>query len=185
MYLSVDVETGGIGLDKSLLTLGLVFANENFVIEEEVEYSYIPDDGIYHVDPKGMEVNGIDLVKLSKEAVTYSEGASLLYKKLQRFYSLENNKLIVVGKNVWGDCLQIWDKLLKRGSWENFCSYRQFDVTSVHMMLRAIGKIPEDVNGSLKSLCEYYEIPSEGYHNALADAKMTLRVLEKMVQSIS
>lgn len=60
-YLALDCEMGGLGLDTSLLSVGLVVADENFKVVSTKEFLVKPDDGIYRVTGTGLGVNKIDL----------------------------------------------------------------------------------------------------------------------------
>jgi len=185
MLLSFDTETGGLGLDKSLLTLGLIFYDEEKGEKiDEYHWGLIPDNGIYIVDPKGLEVNGIDLVELAKTAITYKEAGTELYNVLKHHSDHGSNKIVPVGKNVHGDINHVCDKLMSRGTWENFVSYRTMDVSSLFQAFRLVGKIPDTVSGSLESICEFYELPTDGLHGALRDAEMTLECLNIMLEEI-
>jgi len=183
MFLSLDTETGGIGLDKSLLTLGLVIADDDFNVVDTYHWGLIPNDGVYRVDPNGLAVNKIDLVELAKEAFTYREASQLLYAVISEHSNNGKEKIVPVGKNVGGDISQICDKLMKRGTWENFVSYRFLDVSSIYQLYRLKGLIP-DTGGSLESICEHYGYPTDGLHGALKDAELTLKCLQRMASEI-
>jgi oligoribonuclease (3'-5' exoribonuclease) len=180
MYLSVDTETCGIGLDKSLLSIGLVLADEQFGILGEVELKCCPDNLTFNVTSESLRINKIELKQWDKNP-TYKETKTILFHYLKDWSNNGTQKLCVVGKNVYFDLQQIWDKTLSRNTWEQFCSYRILDVTSVAQYLFFTGKIPPTVSGSLESLVDFYKIPKLECHNALNDSKMTLMVLKEMV----
>ncbi len=183
-YIFLDSETGGIGLDKSLLTLSLVFTDENIKIINELNLNLIPDDLIYRVTPEGMEVNKIDLCALNKVAVTYKKGGQMLYGFLQYCHSQGGGKekIVPIGHGMSGDLDHIFDKLVSRNSWENFVSYRRLDTSVVAQYLKMIGYMPETVSGSLASLAEFFSIPVEqnALHSARGDVGLIIEAVKKM-----
>ena len=184
MFLSLDCEMGGLGLHTSLLTVGMVFADENFEPISSHHIELVPDDGIYHVEAGGMQVNQINLVDLAKNAMTYKEAGTEIYNLLKMMSNEGAEKLILIGKNVHGDMAQIYDKLITKRTWDQFVSYRVLDISAIHQLYRLKGIYPETITGSLESICEYYGISTNGVHNALRDAEMTLECLKRMMKEI-
>lgn len=180
-YLSVDVETGGLGLETSLLSIGLVLADDNFQVLLEKELFVKPDNKLYCLQAEGMTVNKIDIVEHDKKAISYRDANNFLRVQLHNWSAQGKNKLTVVGKQVRSDLMQIWDKVLKREAWENFCSHRLIDISSVFMFLRDLGKYPKDMKGGLADLLNYHRLATDGQHNALWDARMTLFVYQRML----
>lgn len=183
-YLSLDVETGGIGLDKSLLSLGLVFCDNKLDVVERKHILLKPNDEIFKVTGESLSINKIDLSKHYKEALTYKLAATNLYSDLFRWSGGGANKLVVIGKQVAGDVRFIQEYLLSKNTWEQFCSYRLLDVSSVFMFLRAKGIYKEDMKGSLSDLLDYYQIDKSNQHDALFDAEATVAVLRKMFDEV-
>ena len=179
MYLFVDTETGGIGLDKSLLTVGFLVVDDDLEIKYNLLYKVKPKDGVYNITAEALSINKINLIEHDKEAITYEEAGSQLYEMLSAWGNDGKNKLIVVGKNVSFDLQQIWDKLLRRKSWEHFCSYRVIDITSIQMVLISLGQITPTV-GSLADLCQHYHIPVVDSHTADGDCLLTLECYKAM-----
>jgi hypothetical protein len=67
-FLALDCETGGIGLDKSLLTTYLAVYSFHrkemeFVIEDELYLYTKPNDGIYSYTAEALSINKIDLIQ--------------------------------------------------------------------------------------------------------------------------
>jgi hypothetical protein len=185
MYISIDTETGGLGRETSLLSLGIVIADENFNIQYEEEVLFKPKDGKYIIEPAALAINKINLVELDKNGIDLKIAGSGLYKILNNFSSGGKDKLVPVGKNTLGDLARIWDNLLSRGTWETFCSYRIVDISSVCQFLKDTMIIPTDVGGSLDSLREYFRVINVGTsHAALDDARDTLVVYKQMVLRI-
>jgi oligoribonuclease (3'-5' exoribonuclease) len=182
LYLSLDTETGGFGLDKSLLTIGLVLANSDFQIMDYHHFWVKPDDGVYKVTGQALSVNGINLHTHDSIATTERVVGTKLYELLSKWSDSGKTKLIPVGKQVAGDIAQI-QKVISKGSWENFVSYRPLEVSSVAWFLQSIGLLPAS-NGGLSDLVKHYRVAEENFHDALGDARMTLAVLRAMKEHI-
>lgn len=189
MYIFFDTETGGIGLDKSLLTVFFLVTDDKLQTIEELSLFLKPDDGIYRVTGEALSINHINLEQHDSIAVTYSDGARTLYNFLNNHSKRGAIKLIPVGHNCGFDIAQINDKLVKRPTWENFVSYRPLDTQVVGQYLILIGAVDGSrTSGSLKSLGEYFLVSSEelGYagtgllHDARYDTLLTRAVLRVM-----
>ena len=86
-YIVFDVETGGIGLDKSLLSACFLYCqydvkNDEYEIIDGLDLKIKPNDDVYHVTAQGMQINGIDLVEHDKVAITEKQAGTKLYDKL-------------------------------------------------------------------------------------------------------
>lgn len=183
MYVSIDTETGGIGLDKSLLTLAFVLYSDELRQVDKLCLAVKPDDGIYHVTGRAMEINKIDLAKHDKIAIPYKQAGTKIYETVSWWSKIQTGgiqHLVPIGKNVHGDIDHICDKLMKRATWEQFVSYRLLDVSSVLQFLKLAGKMPLDISGSLQSICEHFGIKTDNLHEAEADAVMTVDALTEL-----
>ena len=170
---------GGTEREKySLLTSCFLATDDNFNVIETLYLYLKPDDGIYKVCGEAMNVNRIDLKIHETKAITYKEGATKLYKWLQKLTDDGKIKAVVVGHGVYGDVEWIIYHLLSRGSWEKFTSYRKLDTSAVCQFLKACNMFPETVSGSLESLAKYFNIPVDEneLHNAKYDVELTFRV---------
>lgn len=184
MYLLwLDTETGGIGLDKSLLELGVLITDDELKPVGSSGIWYIkPDDGIYKCTAEALSINKINLVEHDKRAKPYKQVGKELYEYLHNCSVCLKEKLIPVGKNVDTDIQQVCDKLISRGSWENFCSYQKMDISSVVRFLQLQKKIPHLNKTSLSSLCDHFNIPTEGLHSSIGDNLLGLEILKRLVQ---
>lgn len=194
-YIAFDVETGGIGHDKSLLTVYFQILDENlrpFEFQHTVRSSSLylavkPNDGIYHVTAEALGINGINLKKHDQTAITAKEAGTLLYNFLKVASDDARIKLIPLGHHVWFDvefvCKSI-DSLMSKNTWEHFCSYRVIDTGSIAQFLQAANKIPSSVSGSLSSLARHFGIDSSGAHDAQADVDMTVGIYKKMIELV-
>lgn len=179
-YLSVDTETGGLGDEVSLLTVGLVLADKDFNQIQAIQFGTKPDNGKYIVEAAGLAVNKINLVEHEYNSEPYKKTGSDLYTILNSWSKSGKEKLVPIGKQLAGDIRKIQQCLLSKNTWEQFVSYRQLDVSAVFMFMQNLGYFPETMNGSLKELLQYYMLKTDGQHDALWDAKATLEVLKKM-----
>lgn len=99
-YIALDVETGGIGLDKSLLTAYFAVMDQNMTILDELYLHTKPDDGIYQVTADALRINGINLVDHESVAITYKEAGQKLYSFLSKHSAGGQYKMIPIGHNV-------------------------------------------------------------------------------------
>lgn len=191
-YIALDTETGGIGLDKSLLTAHFIFftlKNDNTLnIFDELNLKIKPNDGVYKVTGEALAINGINLAEHDKVAITEKEAGTQLYNKLRTlkvggFTDKSNieSKYIPVGHNLAGDILHIKDKLISAGSWENFVSYRSIDTCSIAQFLRTTGHLPDAISCSLVELTKHFNIQVDGdAHNEIYDTYCTLYLFQCM-----
>lgn len=184
-YLILDTETGGIGIDKSLLTAFFVVTDDQFRPIDELSLELKPNDGIYRTTGEALEINKIDLKTHDKVAVTYSVGGTALYNFLKKNSDGGKIKLVPVGHGFSGDLDHIFDKLVSRNTWESFVSYRRLDTSVALQFLKACGVFPETVSGSLASIVEYFNIKLPGeLHTAKADTLLTLEVLKNLISTV-
>ena len=105
-FLAFDCETGGLGTEVSLLTSYLAVLDKDYKVTSELDLKVIPDDGIYRVQPKGMEVNKINLTELAQEAIPYKQAKKVLGSFLEKEYKKNGKiKLIPIGQNVQFDVI--------------------------------------------------------------------------------
>lgn len=179
-YIALDTETGGIGPEVSLLTAYLAVFDENLNRVGDIYLKVKPDNELYVLQAKALEVNKIDIVTHDAEAITYSDAKHFLYNFLKTHYMGE--KLIPIGHGVVFDIRKIQQHLISIGSWENFVSYRSLDTSPIARFLIAAGLVPDSVKGSLESLVEHFGLPPIGdLHDARIDTLMTVEVLKKLL----
>ena len=183
-YFATDIETGGIdGKYKfSLLTLYGAVLDSKFNTLSEIELYMKPNDGApYQIDPSGMAVNKIDLIKHDAMAITMSEAGSRFYNFLKVNSGDGKNKLTPLGHGISFDVHKINSDLLSRENFEKFASYRRVCTHSVGAFLKDAGIIPDTVSGSLISYVQYFGIPDLGCHAAKNDTLMTIQVYQKFL----
>lgn len=194
-YFLFDCETGGLPKeDPSLLSLFGYLLNDDLDILDQIELYTKPDFGPYKVVSRALEINGINLIKHDKKAITYYEAASeldfFLTNNFQEF-NIKTNKIVPSGQNVDFDIWFLQHRLFASrnqysysnvplAKMEDFFSQRKLDIASIARFLKLCGTLPEHVDGSLRSLCKYFGISTSGAHNAKRDVEMSLQVLRKL-----
>lgn len=187
-YIALDIETGGIGDDKSLLTayFALIHRYENgdMVQMDELDLKIKPNDDIYRVTAESLLINQIDLKQHNKNAITEKQAGTQLYDKLRIWYSYSKEKLIPIGHNVAFDIRRVTNTLVSIGSWEQYVSYRVLDTCTIAQFLRLRGDLPKDLSCSLVNLSEHFKIKVNGLpHEAKYDTLATVKVLENLLKS--
>lgn len=182
-YLFLDCEMGGLEKEiHSLLSVYLMFVDDDFHPIDDLYLYLKPNDGNYVVCAQAMAVNKIDLVAHDLKAITYKEGGTKLYQFLKEISDNGKIKVVPVGHGVYGDVEWVIQHLMGRDTFENFTSYRKLDTQSTCQFLKACGKFPADVSGSLKSIAEYFGIPvvETALHDAKVDTGLTLEVFKSL-----
>lgn len=182
-FLTIDNETGGIDHGKSLLTVYLGLFDQDFKYIDELYLYLKPPDGAYVCTAESLRINKINLIEHDKVAVSYKDGATLLYNFINKHSENGKIKLVPVGQNVTFDINHIHDKLLQKKNWDKFCSYRIRDTGVLGGVLQDAGLIPETISGGLSTLLDHFKIPYEKsqLHDAKVDAICTLRLYEAML----
>lgn len=190
-FIALDVETGGIGDDKSLLTACFILSekadNGEMVIIDVLNLKIKPDDGIYHLTAESLSINHIDIQSHDKTAITVRDAGQQLYAKLKSWYILAgSNKLIPVGHNVAFDIRRVTNTLVSPGSWDQFVSYRVLDTCVIAQFLRMTNKLPNNLACSLVNLGDYFKChPISGKpHEAEYDTLLALNVLGKLMSYV-
>ena len=180
VYISLDCEMGGIGTNCSLLTAYFVILDSDLKKIDDLYLYCKPDDGIYRVTGRAMEINGIDLKEHDKIAKTYKECKPELYDFLDRNRGVD--QLIPIGQNIRTDMNIIIHNLISEGSWWQFVSYRSLDTATIAAFAIEVGLLPSTVNAGLKSMAEYLEVgtqPNTG-HDAAEDVWLSVGVFKEL-----
>jgi hypothetical protein len=182
-YCTIDTESGSRRASSTLLSAAFLITNDHFEVLDQLDLKLkLEKDGLYIVDAQGMAVNGIDIVAHDKVAMTYKEAKPVLYEFLKK--NSNGERLTPVGHGVKGDIHRIIENLISQGSWEQFCTYHYIDTSVVLQFLRACGKMPQDCDGSVGALVQYFgiELGDRSLHDAMVDAQLTMQVYQKMVE---
>jgi len=182
-YLALDVETGGVTPETSLLTAYFAVLDENLLVVDDLNLLVKPDDGNYVVTAQALAINKINLINHDVVAMPYKAARTPLYQFLERNY--QGEKLIPVGHGTAFDVARVKKDLISQGSWENYVSYRTLDTSIAAQFLRAAGRFPSGVSGSLGSLVGHFKLPSQGeLHDAKTDTLQTVAVLRELLNLI-
>jgi DNA polymerase III alpha subunit (gram-positive type) len=186
-FITIDIETGGIGDDKSILQVYMGLCekqNDQFFLVDEVNVLIKPNDDVYKITAESLTITNIDLVAHNKVAVTEKRAGTIIYDALRRWYDISKDKLIPIGHNVAFDIRRISNTLISQGSWDQYVSYRVIDTCTIAQFLRLRGNLPNDLSCSLVKLVEYFNIEVDGLpHEAKYDALSTVKVLENLLKN--
>lgn len=159
IFLPFDTETGGIGETVSLLSVHLAACDTNWEIQDELMLLTKPNDGHYVVTAEAMNINKINLIEHDKVAITYSEAGGKLRDFIWRNSQNGKIKLQPMGKNVAFDVIKVTDNILGKKTWNQYISYRCYDMTPLITYLKRKGKLAPDAPESLEGLATYIKFP--------------------------
>lgn len=188
-YFFYDMETGGLDEKKvSPLSLSAKITDDNFNKMLEFDMFIKPDDGIYRLEAKGMEINKINLVDHDAVAITETQAAyKILGWLTTKYLGIGRPKLVTHN----GDLDKRFLKQMFQNANIDFyqCfSKRSLDTAATALFLQTIGIIPQNNSCSLVQLfLHYYPDKSsvlKTAHTANTDAEMTLAVFKAMRQSV-
>lgn len=161
IFLPFDTETGGIGHKVSLLTAHFAACDAQWNVLDELELAMKPNESdnngeaIYTVAAKALEINGINLTEHEKTAITYSNAGGKLREWLWKVSNNGKVKLVPMGKNVQFDVIKVTDNILGAKTWNQFVSYRMYDMTPLIIYLKRTGRLAPDAPESLEGLAKY------------------------------
>lgn len=178
-YLPFDTETGGLTTESSLLSTHLAVCDKDLNIIDKLELFTKPNDGQYNVSAEALGVNKIDLITHDKTALTYSAAGQELRNFLWKYSDNGKIKLIPLGKNVGFDVIKVTDNLLGRKTWNQFVSYRLYDITGIILYLKRKGKLAPDAPESLSGLAEFLGIQAV-WHTARGDNLAGIAVMKAL-----
>ena len=123
----------------------------------QTSLSVKPDNGEYVINPEALRINRIDLVKHDDVAITYSKAGGLTRDFIWKHSKNGKIKLIPMGKNVPFDVEKFCDHVLNKKTWNQYVSYRCYDITPLIIYLKRVGKLPQDAPESLEGLAKFIE----------------------------
>ena len=174
MYVSLDIETGGLNHGMDILQIAMV-KNDRYDIMECSHLDIIIKKFVYKVEPFAAAMHP-QLWNILKEGTDprIVDGYKAAWAKIGAFLGVAKN--FALGKNVGLFDLPF---MANHGfQWERFFRHRLCDVGTLY-------STPEGIP-SLKELMEKYPevtIPGDGYHDALWDARLTLLLARKAWES--
>jgi|ERR1051325_6899887 hypothetical protein len=176
LYLSLDTETGGLGDEVSILSAHFIVLDYNLNIVDELGLLLKPNDGHYVVNAEALNINKINLIEHDKAALTYSQAGGSLREFLWKHSQNGKIKLIPIGKNVAFDIKKLTDNVLQPKTWNQFVSYRLYDLTGLILFLKRQGKLDLTAPESLEGISKHFNIPIDA-HTARGDAVANVEVL--------
>jgi len=184
---ATDVETGGLELHHSLLTLYMCVLDDNGMVVDEIDLKLKPDDGRYVLTDEAMKVNGIDIDAhdADPETITYSEGKKRLLAFTAK-HSVGKRTLRPAGHNIGDFDLPMIRHHLKisKEEWNNIFHYRLLDTSPLLTAFQDAGWLPEEL-GSQDSLVSYYGVTKRKSHVAKNDTLMWVDVYLSMLKSLA
>jgi DNA polymerase III alpha subunit (gram-positive type) len=184
VYLAFDNETGGLDDSCTLLTTYLAVLDKNLNVIDSLYLFLKENDGKpYKVEAEGLEINGIRIIDHDRKAIPYSKGGQRLREFIIQHSRNGQEKLIPLGHNVHFDIQGIQSKLLSRGNWEQFVSYRVFDTQTYARGLQMKGVLTMDMSISLGNLIKYFNVQLPGMqHEAKYDTLATIEVAKALLK---
>jgi DNA polymerase III epsilon subunit-like protein len=169
--LFIDVETGGLEKESSLLSIGVVRWEDGNVTHEQ---EFFLRHKMYHVTAEGLGVNRIQLPAHHLIAHTPQEVAKMLKGWVEALWP-KNSRVTLGGHNLALDVDRMQTLLNEyyQGYWKGRFSYRALDTTSLLIFLNHAGVTPP-LRG-LDQALKYFGIPvlESARHTALGDARAT------------
>jgi hypothetical protein len=174
VFLPFDCESGGIGEDISLLSAHFAACDKDFNVLDELNILLKPkevdDTGstLYRVTASALEINKINLIEHDKIAISKDIAGQELRNFLWKYSDNGKIKLVPVGKNIKGDVDWVNAHILGVKTWNQFVSYRLYDITTLVMYLKRKGKLPQDAPESLSGIANFMGLEFEA-HTARGD----------------
>lgn len=179
--LFLDTETGGVNPEKhSLLSIGIVVweKGKGEIFSKEMCIK----DTEYHVTKSAIRINHFNKDEHEKKAVSPEIAIELFYE-IKANYFAEYSFIPLAGHNISFDVQFLNHFFSKNGrSFEKLFLHRFVDTYSIIKFLVDCNKIPTSINSSASAF-KFYGIKVDGRHTALGDARATMQLYEKMLQS--
>lgn len=188
-----DVETGGLDSSRnSLLTAYFRIIDENFQVVDSLSIKLKPDDGVYRITKRALQVNKIDIVRHDLDAIMPEEA----YRRLTNFLSRNSKggeeRLTPIGHNVSFDEDFVQKAILSanklgvtgKETWAMYVSHQKIDTACLAEALKFKGAIPRSVGNSLSALAIFFGIDSSGAHDAEIDVEITTDLLKAMLNYV-
>lgn len=189
-YIALDLESGGIGHDKSLLTAYIAVLDEDLnpfdststcgYITVPLDLKMKPDDGVYKVEAEALAINKIDILSHDREAITYKEAAKKIFEYLEQVNPGGKEKLIPLGHNVAFDIQFLTAHTLSKKTWDKYVSYRTLDTGTIGQYLIAKSDLP-DMKASLGEIAKHYGVRFAA-HTAKGDTEACIEIMKKMLR---
>lgn len=181
-YFFHDFETGGFE-NTSILTFYGLLTDKKFNKIDDIEFSIKPESGLYLVDPEALKINKINLVEHFATAEDKSSCKRRLRDFIMRATAFGTKKVYPAGHNVYFDNQLLKTHFFSEDYGDLFFRHN-FDTGTLAVLLKTIGKLPEDFSVSLSNLATHYKIDSSGAHQSKSDVLLTVAVLKCMMEEL-
>lgn len=166
-----DVETSGLYADKhEIVEIGLVvFDDQTFEILDTMDVKVKPEHP-EDFDPKALQVNGYNEEDW-KDSIPLPDAMKVFIEKTEGCMFCAHNMIFDFG---------FIEQALKKSGLEN-----KFDKHRIDIFTLAWSKIPHNkmTKWSLKTICEYLQIPPEpAVHRGINGAMVEYEVYKKLMQ---
>jgi DNA polymerase III alpha subunit (gram-positive type) len=184
-YFLFDCETGGKNPKTSLLTLYGMVLDSKLNIQDTINLKVKPSNGIYQVTAEALGVNKIDLFRHNQEAAAINVAAAD-FATFACKHSIGAYKLVPAGHNLSFDIGFVKGHFLQADNpegddWDKYFSHRRLDTATLAHGLILAGKLPNNLECSLQSLAQHFDLDYSGAHNAKFDAELTLDILKILI----
>lgn len=183
--MAFDTETSGLDFKKhAVLTAYFAILDENDQVVDELDLKTMPDDGNIEYEQSALDVNGIDLEKHKKEALTYSQARPLIVAFFKKYSPGKKRNIQPCGHNIDFDINMLTNTILDLDTWETMIHYRRLDTSPLTSFLKETEILPEKI-GSLTSLVDHFGLQKRLAHNAKEDTLMWVDVFKAMKKMLN
>lgn len=174
--LFIDTETGGLNPSRhSLLEIGMVAYKDGKIIDKTNIQISLPE---YVTTPEALDINKIDLIKLSKEGIAPKFAELSFIDFIKKNFT---EKPMLGGHNI------NFDKSFIKEFFDKYClfnvdkviSHRTLDTASLLILLKDLGLYTGKI--SSESAFDYFGIKVANRHRALDDCVATVELYDKIV----
>lgn len=176
VYLAFDTETTGITEKCNVLTVHFIILDENLVELGSKGFKVIYP--YYHVYPKALEINGIDLLKHNKDGVSVEKVNEELYEFLIQYPAYT-----ALGHNIDFDIRMLEANNIKI---KQYLESPNVDTLDICQKFKSSGIISKNQSLSLSKICYFYSIQVEDaeLHTAEYDIRLTIELYKELLSQI-
>ena len=178
----LDIETGGLDPQKNpILQLAYVIEIDG----KRIESGDLRSCGFLgaEVDPKALEVNGLEWEQTAKQMYE-TELYEILIKVLSYYVNRfdKADKFVIGGYNVGFDVGFLREMFKRQGDkyFGAWFAFQFIDPSSIVRFVQYAGAMDEFARMKLVDLAKHFEVDRPNAHDALADIEMTIDVVNKM-----
>jgi len=193
-YFFLDTETGGLTKEVSLLTLDGTLTDMDLNVVDTISLKIKPDDGLYKVYARALEVNKINLAEHNSGAIPMSQAQKQFESWASKWSGTKCDtnmtfcsptvEIYPVGQNVTFDIDFIKLDLLP--NWGSYFSRRIIDLQCIALFLKQADYIPKQQRVSLTEMTKYFNIPieEEKMHNSAVDVAASIEIFRNYLRLV-